>query len=205
MPDRTFVYIDGESHYVRSEDLWRTVHGKEADLQQLRHLGQTDDKMVLVLPKAKVFWTRKLNPGVNRATYFTSAVGGDAELHPIMVTLKTFDLEPFILPERSALYRRRESILRDSQVIEKAKGVDISLAVRMLEDAYHQAFDECHLYTSDVDFLPVIEAVRALGKRVVVHGFRNGLGQHSKLLTVPDQFIDLEDILRNDCVLCQSE
>jgi len=49
----------------------------------------------------------------------------------------------------------------------------------MLEDAVRQVFDVCHLYTSDVDFLPVIEAVRSRGKPVYVHGYRNGLAKES--------------------------
>ncbi len=39
------------------------------------------------------------------------------------------------------------------------------LAVRMLEDAQKVEYDVCHLYTSDLDFIPVIQAVRARGKQ----------------------------------------
>ena len=86
-------------------------------------------------------------------------------------------------------------------LIEKPKGVDISLAVRMLNDAHLQSFDDCHLYTSDADFVPAINAVRALGKQVYVHGYMNGLADRSDLLYVPDQFIDLEQMLRDQCEL----
>jgi len=120
-------------------------------------------------------------------------------LHELMVTLRDFGLEPSIVHERSDLKAQRQNVLNTQQLIEKPKGVDIALAVRMLEDAYHQAFDVCHLYTSDVDFLPVIHAIRARGKQVCVHGYKNGLSQRSPLLHVPDQFIDLEEMLRNEC------
>lgn len=201
MSNRRFVYIDGESHFIRSENAWRHLHGEEACLDRLRYAGQADDRLVLVLPKAKVFWTRRMNPDVERATYFTSAVGDDAALHEMMVTLRDFGLEPAIVPERSDLRAQRLNVLNTQQLIEKPKGVDITLTVRMLEDTYHQSFDVCHLYTSDVDFVPVIQAIRARGKQVYVHGYKHGLSQRSPLLHVPDLFIDLEEMLRTECEL----
>lgn len=205
MTDRTFVYIDGESHFIRSENAWRSLHGPEASLDCIRYVGQPDERLVLVLPKAKVFWTRKMNPDVKRAIYFTAGFGDAASLHEIKVKLRAFDLEPSIIPERRDLALQRQNVLQTQQLIEKPKGVDITLAVTMLEHAYNQAFDVCHLYTSDVDFLPVIEAVRARGKQVYVHGYKNGLSEQSPLLHVPDQFIDLEEMLRNECELFPSQ
>lgn len=160
MTDRAFVYIDGESHFIRSESAWRNIHGPEASLERIRYVGQTDERLILVLPKAKVFWTRKMNPGVRRAIYFTAGFGDAASLHEIKVKLRDFDLEPSIIPERRDLALQRQNVLQTQQLIEKPKGVDITLAVSMLEHAYHEAFKVCHLYTSDVDFLPVIEADR---------------------------------------------
>jgi hypothetical protein len=92
MADRIFVYVDGESHFIRSEDAWRKLHGQEASLDRLRYIGQSDDRLILVDSKAKVFWTRKMNPGANRTYYFTSAVGDEPALHKIKVTLRSFDL-----------------------------------------------------------------------------------------------------------------
>jgi uncharacterized LabA/DUF88 family protein len=197
MGDRTFVYVDGESHFIRSQDAWRKLHGQHTGLDHLRYIGQTDDRLILVDSRAKVFWTRKMNPGVHRAYYFTSAVGDEGALHKIKVTLRGFDLEPIVLPERSQAARQRRARLEADCLIEKPKGVDIALAVRMLEDSVHQAFDICHLYTSDIDFLPVIEAVRARGKQVCVHGYRDGLSSQSPFLHACDLFTDLEEMLRN--------
>jgi uncharacterized LabA/DUF88 family protein len=200
MADRIFVYIDGESHYIRSENTWRTLHGPDACLDRLRYIGQINNDLVLVVPEANVFWTRRLGAGVQRAVYFTSAVGSPEALHEVKLKLRGFDLEPHVISEAKKLEERRQNILRDSQIIEKPKGVDIALAVRMLEDS-HNSFDVCHLYTSDVDFLPVIHAVRGRGKRVFVYGFKNGLGKTSELLTVPDLFVDLGEMLKTDCEL----
>ena len=49
----------------------------------------------------------------------------------------------------------------------------------------------CFLFTSDIDYLPVIEAVRRMGKAVYVFGYGDGLGEHSRFEYVPDQFLDL--------------
>jgi hypothetical protein len=103
MSDRRFVYIDGESHYIRSENAWRQLHGKEACLERLRYVNQSDDRMVLVLPEAKVFWTRRMNPNVLRASYFTSASGDEPAIHKLRVALRDFGLEPSIVKETKEL------------------------------------------------------------------------------------------------------
>jgi uncharacterized LabA/DUF88 family protein len=203
MGDRIFVYVDGESHFIRSEKEWKAIHGDVADLGMLHH-GCIDDRMVLHIPEAKVFWTQRMHPGVDRITYFTSASGDEGELHGLNVRLRDFGLDPYIVHERSDLKNRRRNTLNQHGVIEKAKGVDIALAVRLLDDARHLAFQECHIYTSDVDFLPAIKSVRSQGRRVVVHGYKNGLSQHSELLHVPDRFIDLGERLREECSAMQS-
>lgn len=199
MADRTYVYIDGESHYLRSEQAWRKIHGPQASLDQLRYANQADEQIILVHPKAKVFWTRRMNPGAQRTYYFTSAVGDDPALHEIKVTLRDFELEPIVIQERNQLAKRRQNALQAESLIEKPKGVDIELAVRMLLDAFAKAYDVCHLYTSDIDFLPVIQAVRAQGMRVFVHGYIDGLSQQSPFLHACDLFTDLDNMLRNEC------
>ncbi len=203
MADRTYVYVDGESHYIRSEFAWRKLHGQGASLDCLRHIGQTDDKLVLVNSAAKVFWTRKKNPSAGRAYYFTALVGDEPALYAMKVALRDFELDPMIVRELKQLNAQRSNVLQNHGVIEKSKGVDIALAVRMLEDSLH-AFDVCHLYTSDVDFLPVIQAVRGRGRRVVVHGYKDGLSSTSPLLHECDLFSDLEVVLREQCELNQS-
>src|SRR5262245_1370947 len=141
MAVRTYVYIDGESHYIRSEKAWQQAHGAHVSLEQLRHVGQGDgDRPVLVLPKAKVFWSRKLSPGAQRAVYFTSAVGCQTSIHEIKVSLRNFGLESFLVTEPSQLAAQRRNLLNSQQLIEKPKGVDIALAVRMMHDAVHDAY-----------------------------------------------------------------
>ena len=56
------------------------------------------------------------------------------------------------------------------------KGVDVSLTVSMLKLAYSHAFDQALLCTGDGDFAPLVSFIRdALGKRVIVLGWANGV------------------------------
>ena len=203
MAERTYVYVDGESHFIRSQAAWRAIHGADAQLEQLRYIDPPDDALILVKPKAKLFWTRKMNPGADRAIYFTAATCDEDKMHEYKVLLRSFDLEPYIVKEPRDLAEGRKNVLRHDHLIEKAKGVDIALTVRMLEDASasYNTFDVCHLYTSDVDFEPLITAVRARGKKVLVHGYANGVSKLSSLLHVPDKFYDLTEMLKTQCTL----
>ncbi len=205
MPDRIFVYIDGESHYIRTERAWRNLHGADASLECLRFTGQTNEHMPLIKPDATVFWSRKMSAGATRSVYFTSAMTDAQGLHQIRVDLRDFDLEPHVVLEKKQAFERRKNKLRDAGVIEKPKGVDIALAVRMLEDAHRDTYERCHLYTSDADFLPVIKAVMGQGKRVYVYGYKESLADQSELLHVPDLFIDLGRMLRDECELAPSK
>jgi uncharacterized LabA/DUF88 family protein len=105
--------------------------------------------------------------------------------------IRGYGLEPEVILERRKLTNQRECVLKDTGVIEKPKGVDIALCVRMLEDAYRNNFSTCFLLTSDMDFLPVIQAVRRIGKQVYVLGYRSGLSKQSPFEYVPDHFFDI--------------
>ena len=99
--------------------------------------------------------------------------------------------EPRVTRERSQLKSQRANRLEQGGVLEKAKGVDIGLAVRILEDAYHNNFDTCFLFTSDIDFMPVARIVQRMGKKVIVFGYSDGLGARSEFEYAPDGFVDL--------------
>jgi uncharacterized LabA/DUF88 family protein len=195
------IYIDGESHYIRSEQCWKSKHGENADLGDATHKGTSAGQVATVhIQKARFFWDNLihinhakvgLRSKAEKLVYFTSLAGDDDEVHSIRVQIRGHGFEPLVLKEPVTLANRRKLVLTRDLLLEKPKGVDISLAVRVLEDAYRGIFQECAIATSDVDFLPVIRAVQALGKRVVVLGYRSGLGKNSDLDYVPDHFYDL--------------
>jgi len=199
MDDGIFVFIDGESHYHRSEEAWQSLHGPSASLADLRPRGQLDGRLVLVERRTKVFWTKRMSAGAKRYFYLTACTGDDGAVRAAMQQMRDFDLEPTVFKEHSSLAKQRDATRRTAYLIETAKRVDIALVVLMLKAARERQFRECHLYTSDVDFAPAIEAVRAMGAfRVTVFGYDNGLGDKSELRLVCDQFVDLASSLRDD-------
>jgi uncharacterized LabA/DUF88 family protein len=152
-------------------------------------------------PKAKYFWDSeildRLLGGDNffyipmKAVYFTSFTGSSDELHEAQVFIRLGGFEPQVIEEPSKLEKQREHLAARTGTRKSAKGVDIGLAVRMLEDASRGNFDFCILVTTDIDFLPVIEAVRRMGKHVTVMGYKSGKGVKSKFEYIPDRFIDI--------------
>jgi hypothetical protein len=204
MAGQVYTYVDGESHFIRLEKAWQQLHGDYAKLDELRFINQTDPGWILHLPHAKVFWTRSWSPG-QKTFYFTAASGDAAAIHGIEKSIRDFGLDHHVTHETSALAKQRRALLENRGVMEKAKAVDAAIFVRMLMDAQSDLYDLCNLYTSDVDYLPVIQEVMTrYGKRVFVHGFKSGLADYSPLETVPNQFVDLSEMLKNECQLLRA-
>jgi uncharacterized LabA/DUF88 family protein len=83
-------------------------------------------------------------------------------------------------------------------LIIKPKGLDIALAVRMLEDAHRNLYQRCFLVTSDADYLPLIKAVRQLGKQVYVLAYGEDITKwRSEFEYVPDAYVDLGEKLKD--------
>jgi len=196
---RLVVYIDGESHYVRSEKAWCTVQRGGGSLDEIA--PRQGGPPMLLDKKCKVFWSLLFSPGAHRVVYFSAFSGDTVDLHKARKSIREFGIEPSIYHEHVDLRNRRNNALNTLCLIEKAKQVDIGLAVRALQDAHADVFDECHIYTSDVDFIPLIQALRARGPKVKVFGYNNGLGNLSELEHVPDQFIDLTAVMATEFVV----
>jgi uncharacterized LabA/DUF88 family protein len=197
MSNRVYTYVDGESHFIRCKRAWGDIHGQAASLEQLRHKADPAGHSLLCVPDANVLWMTQMAPDADRIYYFTSISGDTSCVHRVKCHLRDHGLEPEVVHETSQLKRRRQAAREQDCLIEKPKGVDIALAVCMLESRRH--FEVCHLFTSDIDYLPVVKALRADGKLVYVHGFEDGLGQESDFLHACDGFIDLTEILQEDC------
>lgn len=147
---------------------------------------------------AKFFWDNHATSGANisfqhidRAMYFTAFTGTQENLHKARVSIREAGFEPQVSLELKDLAKQRANRLATDAVVIKPKGVDIALAVRMLEDAFYGNFQICLLFTSDIDYLPVIQAVRRMGRTVIVFGFGDAIAVDSPFLYVPERFIDL--------------
>ena len=199
------VYVDGESHFIRCEQAVKEVFGASATFESVIEKNEATQRQPLAYSvlsfdrrckfvwshdAIEVSWMRKVTTIVDRV-YFTSFSGDEDTLHSLKVKVRNCNFEPQIVKEVRSLAKQRGTALGNDGIIEKPKGVDIALAVRMLEDAHRNVFDECALFTSDVDYIPVIEAVQRMGKRVFVFGYQNGIGKNSAMEYVPVEFIDL--------------
>ena len=70
------------------------------------------------------------------------------------------------------------------------KGVDVALAVNMLELAYRNVYDTAILVSGDADFSNAVEAVKALGKHVELAFVRYGCAQ--QLRQVCDRYVEMD-------------
>jgi uncharacterized LabA/DUF88 family protein len=210
MGQRTNVYIDGENHFHRSKACWKKLHGDDKELNAVFPCQPPVRGEIEILEAARFFYDPNLVFNLNlivsgvepdRVIYFTAFTGTDEELHRIRVELRNRGVEPQVVKEAKDLRDRRENRLRDASIVTKAKGVDIGMATRILEDAFLNNFDRCILLTSDIDFLPVVEVVKRSGKQVFVVGFRDGIGKLSPFEYVPDKFFDLSEFMQTHYAL----
>lgn len=73
------------------------------------------------------------------------------------------------------------------------KGVDVHLVTDLLQLGFKDAYDVAVVVSGDGDFVPAIEAVMALGKRVEVAAFRGS--KSANIHKNCDQFYFLDEIL----------
>ena len=204
-----YVYVDGESNYIRTETAFKRRHFEDAILAEAAFVysagmeGSYPDPGPVLRHRADIqfFWDtgygRMLRGPIERqriakAYYFGSIQGDENLAHDAAVHIRANGCTPMLVRESRQLAQRRQGRRAAKGLIEKPKGVDALLVARLLDDAYRDNFDACVLLTSDADFVPAIEIVQLLGKPVLVFGFGSGLGARSRLLYVPDVFLDLD-------------
>ena len=115
-----YVYVDAESHFIRSEMHLRKLHGDAATLELLVAQspdGRTDGghprggKQLRVHRPPKFFWDTlftgvadsKTHRPVDRAVCFTSAQGDDPALHKMRLLIRANGFDPEVIPERANL------------------------------------------------------------------------------------------------------
>ena len=81
------------------------------------------------------------------------------------------------------------------------KGVDVKIAVDMLQLAYSNVYETAILVSGDGDFAYVLEAVKDLGKHVEVAYFWSEISHPYHLRKTSDKFITLTEDYLKDCML----
>jgi len=94
------------------------------------------------------------------------------------------------IPNFKLILCRMQKLKIDGKMIYQVKEDDIHLAVDMVKLAYNSAYDTAILVSSDGDFVPAINAVQEIGKRVEDVGFEHKFSFHLK--KVCDNFIKLK-------------
>jgi hypothetical protein len=192
---RTYLFVDAESHFRRSLVIAEKIIGSPRGIEALialdyKHYHQSafprhiDGKRFGFAPDLQLFWDCTIhtlfdsrNHGQpDRAIYVCSCTGGDDDIHKMRTGLRAIGFEPIVVQESKDHFKQRAADLANHNLIEKPKGCDIAIATRMVADAAADLFDSCCLFTSDADFLPAIEAVRRMGKQVVVAAYKSALG-----------------------------
>jgi uncharacterized LabA/DUF88 family protein len=194
-----YLYVDGESHFSTAERCWKRIQGEAADLNSLRYRENAPalSYRIALYQPAKFFWDPLVlsrlfisdynvhySNLITRRVYFTSFTGGTEGLQEARVKIREAGFEPEIVSELKDRSKQRENQLKQDGLLIKPKGVDIGVAVRMLEDAYHGNYDWCILATSDVDYLPVLKAIRRMGKQVFVIGYGEAIAKDSPFLSL---------------------
>jgi uncharacterized LabA/DUF88 family protein len=94
------------------------------------------------------------------------------------------------IPKFTFVLCRMQKKKVDGIITYEAKEDDIHLAVDMVKLAYNNAYDTAILVSSDGDFVPAINAVQEIGKKVEDIGFEHKFSFHLK--QVCDKFTKLK-------------
>lgn len=85
------------------------------------------------------------------------------------------------------------------------KGVDVAIAVDMMAMAHSNSIDVFYLVSADADFVPVVEEIKRLGKKVFNVYFAKGVSYHLRgicdgFVPVTGSFIDVCRLSGNSSV-----
>lgn len=164
------VFVDGENLAVRYGNL-------------LRSKSESAPTHVIYEPGVYV-WSTGLNNicywnGVIRRHYYTS-VGGDAA----KIT-ETIDMLKAAGIQAPNVFKKTKN--------KGSKRVDISLATDMLTHAARKNYEIAVLVAGDEDYVPLVEAVKGEGRRVVLWFVSDGLSPSLK--RAADFFAPLDEVL----------
>jgi len=165
---RVMVFVDGENLAIRYK----------AELgfgTPCNHVAYAPDVMVW-----SPYASRSNGPEEYvRRYYYTSATGDLAARSQIELKLRDAGIEA---PRVFA---------RDKNG--RSKQVDITLTTEMLTHAHRDNFDIAVLVSGDADYVPLVEAVKAEGKRVALWALESGLSPKLKLAA--DHYWNIGDLL----------
>jgi uncharacterized LabA/DUF88 family protein len=125
-----------------------------------------------------------------RAHYYTSLAGDEPAVEALIERLKRLQ---FVRdPLHSPFNRLYPVVFKKPNRSQKTSTVGVQLATDVLSHVQQDSVDVVLLFTGDSDFAPVVRAIVASGKRVVVGAFSSG--RSDVLLQLADRTLDLDTI-----------
>ena len=182
---RMMVFADGENIVIR--------------YQKMRKNGREPNSDVQHMPNVFAWHPWAVRPDfhhVIRATYYTSATGDENTIADIDENIRSLEFRQYQHPQPDARMARQlgnklsSLVLKRTKRQEKSKGIDIQMTVDILVNSYRNNLDTVYIITGDGDFVPVLEEVKRLGKRIYVAAFSSGLNRNIRALA--DEFVDLD-------------
>ena len=162
------VFVDGENLAIR----YKAEMGSRAPCN---HVTYVPDVMVW-----SPFASRRSGPEEYVRRYYYTSTTGDAEARSqIEIKLRESGIEA------PRVFTRDKS--------GRSKQVDITLTTEMLTHAHRDNFDIAVLVSGDGDYVPLVEAVKAEGKRVALWAPSSGLSPKLKLAA--DHYWNISDLL----------
>jgi len=179
------VFADGENIVSRFQAMHKKGSEQQPDVQHERDVFAWHPQAV--------------QPDLHhviRATYYTSAVGDEKTIWEIDEKIRSLQFQQYHLvasPHISGLLGNKLSSLvlkRTKKPREIQRNRCSNVRRYILVNAYRNNLDTVYIITGDGDFVPGLEDVKRLGKRIYVAAFSSGL--HPRIRAVADRLVDLD-------------
>lgn len=177
---KAFLFIDGSNfyHVLRASNLlpvfdYASLVGvlrKEYDIQKVLFYDATKDR--IIEPKqysAQQAFHEKLHKSIPELSLRTRKLKYLRENREMMDALGKVSF-------CKACAQKARQFLADAGLmrLKKEKGIDVLLVADMIKHAFQGEYDFALLATGDADFVPAVELVQQLGKKVVnIHFYSN--------------------------------
>lgn len=176
MPDKAFLFIDGNNWYHACKtgglsDLFALDYAKISQkLVGPREWVETRYYIGALKQHQQGFREqRQFNSRIQNQDTRISVHLGRMEERPnenklatdLLDYVQSAPLDPAVKVELTRMANAQRSI-----ILLKEKAADVMLAVQMVSLALHDKFDHAYLLSADGDFTPAVQLVRELGKKV---------------------------------------
>ncbi len=169
------LFVDGENLTIRAQAM---AQNRGLRLEEGEYYRRDRFIWMPGVNARERMFGKELDDHALRASYYTSLVGDESALTDTRQSLWDLGFDP--------------QVFKKNRPELKAKGVDIAITKDMLAHAFRQNYEIAVLIAGDGDYVPLVEEVKRLGKRVHVRFFESD-GLHPDLKRASDRFVDLTE------------